>query len=359
MALAIVLNRRRQVPAEDSPAFGAIAERFRRAGELDRAVALCQEGLQKYPKHLSSRVTLGWALLDLGRYDEARAELEQVLKRAPDNLAAIRGLAELHDRTEHDDVASMQSAPSRWATPEDDPDHADHADHADNEAHVYASPETAEVAESFEAEPGPWIGLQGQPVLGSVPVPQVATAQPNAEQHTPVFANELSEVDALAAELLDTAAVHVAAPAAAFAAAADENRSWGHDAMQFEASEDLQPAAHLLELVPTSELADDDGFIPDEGPGPWPPVFEEDAPAPEAQALRLAHGHANGDAWPPLGRKPIRCAPAVAPPAPTDGSQFSTAVAKPARPGLLSALGRFRRRVDARRRAVVSEYVAG
>ncbi|HVW06758.1 MAG TPA: tetratricopeptide repeat protein, partial [Vicinamibacterales bacterium] len=96
----ILLNRSRQVPAEDTPAFGGIAERFRRAGDLDRAITLCREGLKKFPDQLSARVTLGWSLLDKGQYDEARAELERVLRRAPDNLAAIRGLAELHDRSE-------------------------------------------------------------------------------------------------------------------------------------------------------------------------------------------------------------------------------------------------------------------
>jgi hypothetical protein len=71
-----------------------------RAGDLDRAIALCRDGLKRFPTQLSGRVTLGWALLDQGHYDEARTELEQVLRRAPDNLAAIRGLAELHDRAE-------------------------------------------------------------------------------------------------------------------------------------------------------------------------------------------------------------------------------------------------------------------
>lgn len=101
VASSLVLNRSKQVPAEDTAAFGPIAERFRRAGDLERAVALCREGLQKFPEHLSARVTLGWALLDLGRYDEAFEALQQVLKRAPDNLAAIRGMAELHERAEN------------------------------------------------------------------------------------------------------------------------------------------------------------------------------------------------------------------------------------------------------------------
>lgn len=129
----ILLNRSRQVPAEETPAFGGIAERFRRAGDLDRAIALCRDGLKRFPQQLSARVTLGWALLDKGQYDEARAELEQVLRRAPDNLAAIRGLAELHERAEN-----APETPSSWQqaaeaaeaaspTPADTPVAAPHA----------------------------------------------------------------------------------------------------------------------------------------------------------------------------------------------------------------------------------------
>ncbi len=79
-------------------AFGVIAERFRRAGQPEKAATLCREGLEKFPDHLSARVTLGWSLLDMGEVQEAFDQLKSVLKRAPDNLAAIRGLAELHER---------------------------------------------------------------------------------------------------------------------------------------------------------------------------------------------------------------------------------------------------------------------
>ena len=104
---------RRKPAAEDTPAFGGIAEKFRRSGDLDKAIALCREGLKKFPDHVSARVTLGWALLDKGQYDEARAELEQALKRAPDNLAAIRGLAELHERAENTLMLPMDG-PGQW-----------------------------------------------------------------------------------------------------------------------------------------------------------------------------------------------------------------------------------------------------
>ena len=91
------LKRRVQVdPA--SIAFAALAEEYRRAGRFEEAIATCQSGLQRHPAYLSARVTLGRALLELNRFDEAREELEHVLRAAPENLAAIRGLAEIHHR---------------------------------------------------------------------------------------------------------------------------------------------------------------------------------------------------------------------------------------------------------------------
>src|SRR5829696_164421 len=91
------LRRRVQMdPA--SIAFAALAEEHRRAGDFDEAIAVCEAGLQRHPAYLSARVTLGRSLLELGRFDDARHQLEHVLRTAPENLAAIRALAEIHDR---------------------------------------------------------------------------------------------------------------------------------------------------------------------------------------------------------------------------------------------------------------------
>src|SRR5918995_3099615 len=91
--------KRRVLLDPSSIAFAALAEECRRGGLFEASIATCQAGLQRHPAYLSARVTLGRSLLELGRYDEAREQLEHVLRVAPENLAAIRGLAEIHHRT--------------------------------------------------------------------------------------------------------------------------------------------------------------------------------------------------------------------------------------------------------------------
>ena len=91
-----------------SIAFAALAEEYRRAGAFDDAIATCEAGLKRHPSYLSARVTLGRALIEVGRYADAREHLEFVVRAAPENLAAIRGLAEIHNRRRD---AEFRSAP--------------------------------------------------------------------------------------------------------------------------------------------------------------------------------------------------------------------------------------------------------
>jgi tetratricopeptide (TPR) repeat protein len=90
---------RRRVQADPtSIAFAALAEEYRRAGQFEEAIEACRNGLTRHPAYISARVTLGRALIELDRLDEAEAELAHVLKIAPENLAAIRAQAEIHTR---------------------------------------------------------------------------------------------------------------------------------------------------------------------------------------------------------------------------------------------------------------------
>ena len=90
--------RRRIQKDPASIAFAQLAEEYRRAGQHAEAIDVCRAGLAVHPGYLSARVTLGRALIELGQDDDARRELEVVVKGAPENLAAIRGLAEIHHR---------------------------------------------------------------------------------------------------------------------------------------------------------------------------------------------------------------------------------------------------------------------
>jgi len=90
--------RRRVQNDPASIAFAQLAEEYRRSGQTDEAVRICREGLVRHPGYLSARVTLGRALLDLGQLAEARGEFEFVVAEAPENLAAVRGLAEIFQR---------------------------------------------------------------------------------------------------------------------------------------------------------------------------------------------------------------------------------------------------------------------
>jgi tetratricopeptide (TPR) repeat protein len=91
------LRRRvREDPA--SILFAQLAEELRRAGRLHEAVGVGRAGLAVHVGYVSARVTLGRALAALGADDDARRELEVVLATAPENLAALRTMADLHRR---------------------------------------------------------------------------------------------------------------------------------------------------------------------------------------------------------------------------------------------------------------------
>jgi tetratricopeptide (TPR) repeat protein len=103
--------RRRVQKDPASIAFAQLAEECRRAGELQEAVDVCRAGLDIHPGYLSARVTLGRALLELNQLDEAQVELETVLRSAPENLAALRALAEaLHRRGDLGDALTQYRA---------------------------------------------------------------------------------------------------------------------------------------------------------------------------------------------------------------------------------------------------------
>lgn len=141
-----------------SPARPALAEAQRRAGHPERAEAIARETLAERPERLAARVALGLALLDQGRVEQARLELQRVLDNEPAHALAATGLARAHDAPVESvaPIASVgQPAPAdepverRWAPPPP-PAPADDAALAD-----LADPEIEAAFDSASAEPEP------------------------------------------------------------------------------------------------------------------------------------------------------------------------------------------------------------
>jgi tetratricopeptide (TPR) repeat protein len=110
--------RRRVQSDPASIAFAALAEEYRRAERFEEAIETCAAGLIRHPSYLSAHVTLGRALVEVGRLEDARNELEYVLRLAPENLAAIRALAEIHDRLGEAHEPAGKSQAHEAASPE-------------------------------------------------------------------------------------------------------------------------------------------------------------------------------------------------------------------------------------------------
>jgi predicted Zn-dependent protease len=145
---------RRRVQADPaSIAFAALAEEFRRVRRFEEAIETCRTGLQRHPSYLSARVTLGRALLETGQFEAAREELDYVLRAAPENLAAIRALAEIHARQRH--------APEGF-------EHYDHV--LQNAAREEQAPAAAPVVLAAQPTAGPAAPLPLSPVVATSPV---------------------------------------------------------------------------------------------------------------------------------------------------------------------------------------------
>ena len=75
--------------------FAPLANEFRKAGDAEQAVMICEEFLPQQPGHMSGHIVYGQALFDLGRLDDARTVFETALTLDPENLIALRHLGDI------------------------------------------------------------------------------------------------------------------------------------------------------------------------------------------------------------------------------------------------------------------------
>jgi tetratricopeptide (TPR) repeat protein len=160
--------RKRLEREPGSRLFAQLAEELRKAGELEEAIRLSQDGLERHSNYPSARMTLGRCLLDKRDLMAARREFESVLKGAPDNILACRFLADcLEGLGDLEGAAAQQRAALRLSP--GDPQALQRL--ADLESKIAAGPGPAPREPS--ASPGPVPGATeeaGEPA----PIPLAA-----------------------------------------------------------------------------------------------------------------------------------------------------------------------------------------
>lgn len=88
-----------------SLAFAQLADLYRKAGRARDAVALCRDGLARYPHYTTARLILAKALAADEQLAAALVELNAILELSPKDVQCHRLAAEVHRRLGHIDDA--------------------------------------------------------------------------------------------------------------------------------------------------------------------------------------------------------------------------------------------------------------
>jgi len=78
--------------------FAPLADAYRKAGELDRAIELCKSGLERHPDYVSAHIVYGRCFLDLKNDTTASQVFRKVLDLDPENVLALKLLADIAER---------------------------------------------------------------------------------------------------------------------------------------------------------------------------------------------------------------------------------------------------------------------
>jgi tetratricopeptide (TPR) repeat protein len=80
----------------NSQIFAALAEAYRKRGDLERAFRICQNGLRVHPSYGSAHVVMAKINLDRGLYDWAEAEIRKAIEIEGNSRAIELLLAEIY-----------------------------------------------------------------------------------------------------------------------------------------------------------------------------------------------------------------------------------------------------------------------
>jgi len=120
-AIVGAIRRQEERLARDpaSLAFAQLADLYRKAGRTRDAVALCRDGLARYPHYTTARLILAKALAADEQLAAALVELNAILEVSPKDLQCHLLSAEVHRRLGHIDEAVKHLEQAVELKPED------------------------------------------------------------------------------------------------------------------------------------------------------------------------------------------------------------------------------------------------
>ncbi|MFI5209141.1 MAG: tetratricopeptide repeat protein [Gemmatimonadales bacterium] len=171
--------RRRWEENPKGTTFAPLAEFYRKDGQHDRALEVLRIGLESNPNHIPGNIVLGRCCLDLKQDPEAEAAFSKALELDPENVIALKALADICERSGRLDVSEQ------WLTQlvQVDPSNDDARDqlsrvHRAREVVAQTSAETLEIPPLAAAEAPAPAATEETP---SAPIAAEAPALPALE----------------------------------------------------------------------------------------------------------------------------------------------------------------------------------
>jgi len=88
-----LLDRYNQSP--NSRIFAPLADAYRKKGDIEKAIKICEQGLQRFSDYASARVILGKCYYDNGASERAKTEFEKVIEIDSENMVALKFLGDI------------------------------------------------------------------------------------------------------------------------------------------------------------------------------------------------------------------------------------------------------------------------